>query len=68
MPKVPYPYELNGKLVTGNGSSIPICSLSNSTLLSSLTVLDHAYIIPFFQPLIFIDFNCEYGINIPRID
>jgi hypothetical protein len=22
MPKVPYPYEVNGKLVTGNGSLI----------------------------------------------
>ena len=38
MPKVPYPYEVNGKLVTGNGSLIPICSLSNSSLLPSLTV------------------------------
>ena len=27
MPKVPYPYEVNGKLVTGNGSLIPICYL-----------------------------------------
>ena len=34
MPKVPYPYEVNGKLVTGNGSLIPIC-----TLLPSLTVV-----------------------------
>ena len=34
MPKVPYPYEVNGKLVTGNGSLIPICSL-----MPSLTVL-----------------------------
>ena len=33
MPKVPYPYEVNGKLVTGNDSLIPICSL-----LPSLTV------------------------------
>ena len=24
MPKVPYPYEVDGKLVTGNGSLIPI--------------------------------------------
>ena len=24
MPKVPYPYEVNGKLFTGNGSLIPI--------------------------------------------
>ena len=39
MPKVPYPYEVNGKLVTGNGSFIPICSLSNRSLLPSLTVL-----------------------------
>ena len=38
MPKVPYPYEGNGKLVTGNGSLIPICSLSNSSLMPSLTV------------------------------
>ena len=35
---VPYPYEVNGKLVTGNGSFIPICSLSNRSLLPSLTV------------------------------
>ena len=40
MPKVPYPYEVNGKLVTGNGSLIPICSLSNRSLLPSLTVYD----------------------------
>ena len=39
MPKVPYPYEVNGKLVTGNGFLIPICSLSNRSLLPSLTVL-----------------------------
>ena len=38
MPKVPYPYEVNGKLVTGNGSLIPICSLSKRSLLPSLTV------------------------------
>ena len=38
MPKVPYPYEVNGKLVTGNGSLIPLCSLSNLSLLPSLTV------------------------------
>ena len=38
MPKVPYPYEVNGKLVTGNGSLIPICSLSNRSLLPSLNV------------------------------
>ena len=38
MPKVPYPYEVNGKLVTRNGSLIPIRSLSNRSLLPSLTV------------------------------
>ena len=35
---IPYPYEVNGKLVTGNGSLIPIFSLSNSSLMPSLTV------------------------------
>ena len=39
MPKVPYPYVVNSKLVTGNGSLIPICSLSNRSLLPSLTVV-----------------------------
>jgi hypothetical protein len=39
MPKIPYPYEVNGKLVAGNGSFIPICSLSNRSLLPSLAVL-----------------------------
>ena len=38
MPKDPYPYEVHGKLVTGNGFLIPICSLSNRSLLPSLTV------------------------------
>ena len=28
MPKVPYSYEVNGKLVTGNGSLVPICSFN----------------------------------------
>ena len=36
MPKVTY--KVNGKLVTENGSLIPICSLSNRFLLPSLTV------------------------------
>jgi hypothetical protein len=39
MTKVPYLYKVNGKLVTGNGSLTPICSLSNRILLPSLTVL-----------------------------
>ena len=37
MPKVAYPYEVNGKLVIVNGCLIPICSLSNRSLLQSLT-------------------------------
>ena len=39
MPNVPYPYEVNGKLVTENGSLIPKSSLSNRSLLPSLTAL-----------------------------
>ena len=44
MPNVPYPYEVNGKLVRGNGSLIPISSLTKRSLtkrslLPSLTVL-----------------------------
>ena len=38
MPNVPYPYEVNDKMLKGNGSLIPICSLSNRSLLQSLTV------------------------------
>ena len=38
MPNVPYPYE-NGKFVGGNGSLIPISSLSKRSLLPSLTVV-----------------------------
>ena len=37
---VPYPYEVNGKLVTGNGSLTPVCSLSNRSLLPCLTAVD----------------------------
>ena len=47
MPKVPYSSEVNGKLVTGNSSLIPICSLSNRSLLPKLTV--H---IPFYSACI----------------
>ena len=47
MPKVPYPYEVHDKLVTGSGSLIPICSLSNRSLLPSLTVL-FSYNLPRF--------------------
>ena len=36
MPNVPYPYEVNGKLVTGNGSLIPRGSLSNRSLLAKV--------------------------------
>jgi hypothetical protein len=38
MPNVPYPYEVNSKLVTGNGSLTPTSSLSNRSLSPSLTV------------------------------
>ena len=38
MPNLPYPYEVNGNLFTGNGSLIPICSLSNRSLLPTLTL------------------------------
>ena len=38
MPNVSYSYEVNGKLVTGNGFLTQIFSLSNSSLLLSLTV------------------------------
>ena len=51
MPKVPNPYEVNGKLMTGNGSLILICSLSNRSLLPSLTVLT------FSKDNFFYDFN-----------
>ena len=42
MPNFPYSYEVNGKLVTGNGSLIPISSSSKRSLLTSLTVLYNA--------------------------
>jgi hypothetical protein len=48
MPKVPYLYEVNGKFVKGNGSLIPICSLSNRFLLPSLTV----FCLKFFLPTV----------------
>ena len=35
---VPYPYEVNGKLVTGNGSLIPICSLLPSLTAFKLSI------------------------------
>ena len=38
LPNVPYHYEVNSKLVTGNGSLTPISSLSNRSLSPSLTV------------------------------
>ena len=39
MPNVPYSYEVNVKLVTENGSLTTICSLSNRSLSSSLTLV-----------------------------
>ena len=38
MPKIPYPYEINGNLVTENGSLTPICTLSKLFLSQSLTI------------------------------
>ena len=38
MPNVPYPYEVNWQLVSGNGSLTPICFLSNRSSSPSLTV------------------------------
>ena len=60
MPKVPYYYEANGKLVTGNGSLIPICSLSNCSLLPSLTV--HANWVEIKQQT-----NCLKGLELSLI-
>jgi hypothetical protein len=37
LPNVPYPYEVNGKLVKGNGSLTTICFLSNRSLSPNLT-------------------------------
>ena len=51
MPKVPYSYDVNGKLVTGNGSLIPICSLSNSSLMPSLTVYEFLVLYRFFSKM-----------------
>ena len=39
MPNVPYPYEVNWHLVTGNGSLTRICSLSDPSLSPSFTLL-----------------------------
>ena len=46
MPNVPYSYEVNWKLVTGNGSLTPIFSLSKRSLSPSLTV--HRLFAPHF--------------------
>ena len=43
MPNVPYRYKVDWHLVTGNGSLIPICSLSNSSLLPSLSITTVLY-------------------------
>jgi hypothetical protein len=37
-PNVPYPYEVDWHLVTGNGSLTQFCSLSKRSLSPSLTV------------------------------
>jgi hypothetical protein len=38
--KFSYPYEVNGKLVTGNGSLIPICSLSNRSFIAKFDCIN----------------------------
>ena len=43
MPNVPYSYEVNWQLVTGNGSLTPICSLSKGSLSPSLTVIKNKH-------------------------
>ena len=65
MPKVPYPYEVNGKLLTGNGSLIPICSL-----LLSLTEFDFMSMLMFltfylFQAMEAINHKATAAILIP---
>ena len=57
MPKVPYPYEVKGKLVTGNGSLLPICSLSNRSLLPSLTICNFLFKFLFRNIVTFFDFH-----------
>ena len=39
MPNLPYYYEVNWQLVTGNGSLTPICSLSKRSLSPNLNAL-----------------------------
>ena len=48
MPNVPYPYEVNDKLVTGNGSLTTICSLSKRSLSPSLTLFEFHFTL-FYQ-------------------
>jgi hypothetical protein len=60
MPNVPYPYEVNWQLVTGNGSLTPICSLSNSSISPSLTVFTKRYDLP-RSWLIFVKISCFLG-------
>ena len=66
MPKVPYPYEVNGKLVTGNGSLIPICSLSNRSLLPSLSVLSNFFFQYFWLFYAFLVRMTAYTLHIMR--
>ena len=61
MPKVPYPYEVNGKLVTGNGFLIPICSFSNCSLLPSLTAL-------LLQIFLLLHSNCNWFIRASKCE
>ena len=58
MPNVPYPYEVNWQLVMGNGSLTPICSLSNRSLLPSLTVAVFAFLIQASSIPMFLGYSC----------
>ena len=58
MPKVHYSYEVNGKLVTENGSLIQICSLSNCSLLPSLTVCMYYIILAHLKKII-LKYHCN---------
>ena len=67
MPNVPYPYEVNDKLVTGNGSLIPISSLSKRSLLPSLTIFTKIKIKSFECPKSIRNYGKNKAWNIRRL-
>ena len=56
MPTVPYLYEVNGKLVTGNGALIPICSYQ-TFLIAKFECVNKSLspIFEFFNEIVFKD-------------